>query len=64
MKKILHIGSTFKSVKGEDGTIKIEGYASTNTIDRAGDVILAEAWSKGGLENFKKKPYHSLQPRL
>ena len=30
--------------------------ASTNHSDRAGDVITPEAWSKGGLENFKNNP--------
>lgn len=54
--KILHLGTTFKTSEKEDGSIKITGYASTNDVDRVGDVILAEAWSKGGLDNFKKNP--------
>lgn len=34
----------------------IEGMASTTGMDRAGDVILAEAWRKGGLTNYKLNP--------
>ena len=28
--------------------------ASTADFDRAGDTISAEAWTKGGLQNFEK----------
>ena len=50
------MASQFKSHEVEDGSVMIRGMASTNYSDRAGDVIAAEAWSKGGLENFKNNP--------
>jgi HK97 family phage prohead protease/HK97 family phage major capsid protein len=56
MEKILHMASTFKSHENDDGSVMIRGMASTNHSDRAGDVIAAEAWGKGGLENFKNNP--------
>jgi HK97 family phage prohead protease len=56
MDKILHVASTFKSVPTDDGSVMIRGMASTNHSDRAGDVITPDAWSKGGLENFKNNP--------
>ena len=56
MNKILHIASTFKSHESDDGGVMIRGMASTNHSDRAGDVIAAEAWTKGGLENFQNNP--------
>ena len=40
----------------EDGGLDIKGSASTNSLDRAGDVIESGAWTKGGLENFKNNP--------
>jgi len=55
--KIFHWTNTFKTLgETEDGGIDIKGSASTNALDRAGDVIEAEAWTKGGLENFKGNP--------
>jgi HK97 family phage prohead protease len=56
MDKILHVASTFKSHENDDGSVMIRGMASTSHSDRAGDVISAEAWTKGGLENFKNNP--------
>jgi len=56
MEKILHMASTFKSHEADDGGVMIRGMASTNHSDRAGDVIAAEAWNKGGLDNFKNNP--------
>ena len=50
------MASTFKSHASEDGGVMIRGMASTNHSDRAGDVIAAEAWTKGGLENFQNNP--------
>lgn len=42
---------------GQDGELKIEGYASSTAIDRSADVILASAWTKsGGLNNFQRNP--------
>jgi len=55
--KIYHWTSTFKSLgESEDGGVDIKGSASTNGLDRAGDIIEADAWTKGGLENFKNNP--------
>lgn len=44
------------SVEGEGEDLKITGYASTTAVDRSGDIILASAWGKGGLDNYKKNP--------
>lgn len=54
--KVFNLTSVFKAKPSEDGSVKISGLASTTEIDRAGDVIAAEAWQKGGLENFKRNP--------
>ena len=56
MNKVFNLTSHFKAFDEDDGSIHICGMASTNTPDRAGDVIAAEAWSKGGLRNFEKNP--------
>jgi len=36
--------------------VEIKGSASTNALDRAGDIIEHDAWTKGGLENYKGNP--------
>ena len=55
--KIFHWTSTFKALGDtDDGGVEIKGSASTNGLDRAGDIIEADAWAKGGLENFKNNP--------
>ena len=55
--KIYHWTSTFKSLgESDDGGVEIKGSASTNGLDRAGDIIESDAWTKGGLENFKNNP--------
>ena len=56
--KIFHWTNTFKTLnEDEDGGVNIRGLASTNSIDRVGDVIEHNAWTKsGGLENFEKNP--------
>jgi HK97 family phage prohead protease len=57
MEKIFHWTSTFKALgETEDGGVDIKGSASTNGLDRAGDIIEADAWTKGGLENYKGNP--------
>jgi len=57
MEKIFHWTNTFKTLgEDDDGGLDIKGSASTNALDRAGDVIETEAWTKGGLENFKNNP--------
>jgi len=55
--KIYHWTSTFKTLGDtDDGGVEIKGSASTNGLDRAGDIIESGAWTKGGLENFKNNP--------
>ena len=55
--KIFHWTNTFKALgETDDGGIDIKGSASTNALDRAGDIIEPEAWMKGGLENYKGNP--------
>ena len=57
MEKIFHWTNTFKTLgEDDDGGLDIKGSASTNALDRAGDVIETEAWTKGGLDNFKNNP--------
>ena len=64
--KVLYLNSAFTvkdAVSGDDlpkasdviESIFIEGYASTNDIDRAGDVVSAAVWEKG-LTNYLKNP--------
>ena len=56
--KILYLDTVFTKELSEDGEIQsvmIEGYASTNDIDRAGDVVSTKVWEKG-LENYLKNP--------
>ena len=56
--KILYLDTAFtKSLddSGEIQSVMIEGYASTNDIDRSGDVVSATVWEKG-LENYVKNP--------
>ena len=55
--KIYQWTSTFKSLgETDDGGVNIKGSASTNGLDRAGDIIESEAWMKGGLDNYKGNP--------
>jgi HK97 family phage prohead protease len=56
--KIFHWSSTLKMLgEADDGSLEIKGSASTIDLDRAGDIIEAEAWTKsGGLNNFKGNP--------
>jgi len=57
MKKVFHITSTFeKSNLEEDGSITIKGLASTNALDRTGDIIDHNAWKDGGLDNYGDNP--------
>jgi len=56
MEKIFNLTSTFKALEEDDGGVHICGMASTHDEDRANDVIMAEAWTKGGLRNFEKNP--------
>jgi len=58
MNKNMQITSTFrvKAVSEDKETIKIEGFANTTSKDRSGDVILEEAWTKGGMDNYLLNP--------
>ena len=57
MAKVFKLFSRIEKVQQEgDDQLKITGYASTADEDRVGDIILPEAWSKGGLNNYKKNP--------
>lgn len=56
MNKIFNLTSTFKALEEDDTGVHISGYASTKDFDRAGDSIVPEAWTKGGLQNFEKNP--------
>ena len=56
MNKIFNLTSTFKALDEDDSGVHITGYASTKDFDRAGDTIVPEAWTKGGLKNFEKNP--------
>lgn len=61
--KVFNIPVSFK-VKSAHGPeeedekdfITVEGFANTTTVDRVGDIILEEAWVKGGLVNYLKNP--------
>jgi HK97 family phage prohead protease/HK97 family phage major capsid protein len=56
-KKVLYLDSTFtkSDTMDTDQSIFIEGYANTVDTDRAGDIILASAWS-AGMVNYLKNP--------
>jgi HK97 family phage prohead protease len=55
MNKVFSLVTNIKAQETEKG-VNISGMASTMDIDRVGDVILPEAWSKGGLDNYKRNP--------
>jgi HK97 family phage prohead protease/HK97 family phage major capsid protein len=62
--KVLYLNSAF-SIKGAKDSLPlasdkidsifIEGYASTNDVDRAGDVVSTSVWEKG-IQNYLKNP--------
>lgn len=57
--KVINITSGFDVVKSseeEKDVLTIKGYANTTEKDRMGDVILEEAWKKGGISNYLKNP--------
>lgn len=55
-KQLFTVLSHIEKGAGDDRFIVIRGMASTSDIDRGGDIIAAEAWTKGGLDNFNKNP--------
>lgn len=40
----------------EEDFITIKGFANTTDKDRVGDIIIADAWKQGGLDNYLKNP--------
>lgn len=55
--KILSIVSDFKVKAVDDSdTLVIKGFANTTEKDRMGDIVLEEAWTKGGMNNYLKNP--------
>lgn len=56
-KKAFHLNSVIKDVTLDPNEeLIIVGYASTESVDRAQDILLASAWSNGGLTNYMKNP--------
>lgn len=55
--KTFYLNSTFqeKATGKKSSGLRIAGYANTTAKDRAGDVVTAEAWTKG-VENFRNNP--------
>ena len=58
MNKRFNIVTKFDVVEkaADSSTLVVEGYANTTDKDRHGDIILQEAWTKGGLDNYLKNP--------
>jgi len=55
-KHLFTLLSTIEKGVSDDRFITVRGMASTSDVDRGGDIIAAEAWTKGGLDNFGKNP--------
>lgn len=56
MARVFKLNSVIKSITEDGDQLKIVGYASTADTDRVGDVIVPDAWTKGGLNNYLKNP--------
>ncbi len=60
MNKKFQINSLFDIVEKEqsddNSPLTIKGYANTVSKDRAGDVIVKEAWEKGAMDDYLKNP--------
>lgn len=58
MNKKFEINSLFDVVEkdAKADVLTIKGYANTVSKDRSGDVIVAEAWTKGGMDDYLKNP--------
>jgi len=54
--KLYTVLSQIKSITKNKDTITVTGMASTSDIDRVGDIIVPDAWTKGGLDNYVKNP--------
>lgn len=59
--KVLYVNSSFTkseplpTADGKIDSVMIEGYASTNDVDRHGDIVPVSVWQKG-IENYLKNP--------
>jgi HK97 family phage prohead protease/HK97 family phage major capsid protein len=56
--KVLFLNSSFiknDTTDGKTTSITIEGYASTDDVDRQGDIVPASVWKKG-IQNYLKNP--------
>jgi HK97 family phage prohead protease len=56
--KVLFLNSSFIKNTATDGkstSLTIEGYASTEDVDRQGDIVPASVWKKG-IQNYLKNP--------
>lgn len=56
MDKIFTLMSKVKTISNTKNTVTIRGMASTADIDRVGDIVEPDAWTKGGLKNYTKNP--------
>ena len=58
MNKQFEINSPFNIIEKQlsEDSLTIKGYANTISKDRSGDIIVKEAWEKGGLDNYLKNP--------
>lgn len=59
LKNPVHLDATIKAVETatDDKSLKIRGFANTISKDRAGDVIVASAWTtSNALKNYMKNP--------
>jgi HK97 family phage prohead protease len=57
IKKVFNLTSSLKQVDREDdGSLYIEGMASTSDPDRIGDIVKADAWKEDGLTDYQKNP--------
>ena len=56
--KNFQLNSLFDVVEkqSQDEILTIKGYANTVHKDRSGDIIVKEAWEKGGLDDYMKNP--------
>ncbi len=56
--KNFQLNSLFDVVEkqSQDEVLTIKGYANTVHKDRSGDIIVKEAWEKGGLDDYMKNP--------
>lgn len=53
----VHLDAAIKAVEATDKSLKIRGFANTVSKDRAGDVIVASAWTtSNALKNYMKNP--------